>query len=202
MSKFLVLESEGLEPVCPRPEQPFTEGCVMSGTESEGKKELYGPEITAVPSPVCPLFLLSCCLSGAQAQNTIRSLEGLEGLGQLTTLHLRDNQLETLDGFCSSMKCLQYLNLRWVLPALCWDQRPLHRAVLPFRSEDFLVSSEVEDGWVWVGLYHPYLCSALSCLRLQRAGLSWASQKRSASSLTLPPHLLSFIPCCNSFGSL
>ncbi|KAM6141049.1 leucine-rich repeat-containing protein 23 [Pterocles gutturalis] len=46
------------------------------------------------------------------AQNAIWSLEGLEGLGQLTTLHLRDNQLETLDGFCSSMKCLQYLNLR------------------------------------------------------------------------------------------
>ncbi|NXQ86586.1 LRC23 protein, partial [Nyctibius grandis] len=46
------------------------------------------------------------------AQNAIRSLGGLEGLGQLTTLHLRDNQLETLDGFCSSMKCLQYLNLR------------------------------------------------------------------------------------------
>uniref|UniRef100_A0A8C6ITY9 Leucine-rich repeat-containing protein 23 n=1 Tax=Melopsittacus undulatus TaxID=13146 RepID=A0A8C6ITY9_MELUD len=46
------------------------------------------------------------------AQNTISSLEGLEGLEQLTTLHLRDNQLETLDGFSSSMKCLQYLNLR------------------------------------------------------------------------------------------
>ncbi|NXJ65586.1 LRC23 protein, partial [Rostratula benghalensis] len=46
------------------------------------------------------------------AQNAIRSLEGLEGLGQLTTLHLRDNKLKTLDGFCSSMKCLQYLNLR------------------------------------------------------------------------------------------
>ncbi|KAM6144584.1 leucine-rich repeat-containing protein 23 [Phoenicopterus ruber ruber] len=46
------------------------------------------------------------------AQNAIRSLEGLEGLGQLATLHLRDNQLETLDGFCSSMKRLQYLNLR------------------------------------------------------------------------------------------
>ncbi|NXG34170.1 LRC23 protein, partial [Dromaius novaehollandiae] len=46
------------------------------------------------------------------AQNAISSLEGLEGLGQLTTLHLRDNQLETLDGFCSTMKCLQYLNLR------------------------------------------------------------------------------------------
>ncbi|XP_009897972.2 leucine-rich repeat-containing protein 23 [Dryobates pubescens] len=46
------------------------------------------------------------------AQNTIKSLEGLERLEQLTTLHLRDNSLESLDGFCSSMKCLQYLNLR------------------------------------------------------------------------------------------
>ncbi|NXJ98877.1 LRC23 protein, partial [Corythaixoides concolor] len=46
------------------------------------------------------------------AQNDIRSLEGLEGLQQLTTLHLRDNQLEILDGFSSSMKCLRYLNLR------------------------------------------------------------------------------------------
>ncbi|NWX43522.1 LRC23 protein, partial [Steatornis caripensis] len=46
------------------------------------------------------------------AQNAIRSLEGLEGLGDLTTLHLRDNELETLDGFYNSMKCLQYLNLR------------------------------------------------------------------------------------------
>ncbi|NXJ78555.1 LRC23 protein, partial [Trogon melanurus] len=46
------------------------------------------------------------------AQNAIQSLEGLEGLGQLATLHLRDNKLEILDGFCSSLKCLQYLNLR------------------------------------------------------------------------------------------
>ncbi|XP_015728255.1 leucine-rich repeat-containing protein 23 [Coturnix japonica] len=46
------------------------------------------------------------------AQNTIKSLEGLEALEQLSTLHLRDNELGTLDGFSSSMKCLQYLNLR------------------------------------------------------------------------------------------
>ncbi|NXA05891.1 LRC23 protein, partial [Sapayoa aenigma] len=46
------------------------------------------------------------------AQNNICSLEDLEGLEQLETLHLRDNKLETLDGFSSSMKCLQYLNLR------------------------------------------------------------------------------------------
>ncbi|NXC09625.1 LRC23 protein, partial [Orthonyx spaldingii] len=46
------------------------------------------------------------------AQNTIGSLEGLEGFEQLETLHLRDNKLEALDGFSDSMKCLQYLNLR------------------------------------------------------------------------------------------
>uniref|UniRef100_A0A8D0E0T2 Leucine-rich repeat-containing protein 23 n=1 Tax=Salvator merianae TaxID=96440 RepID=A0A8D0E0T2_SALMN len=46
------------------------------------------------------------------AQNSITHLEGLEDLGQLTTLHLRDNQLETLNGFAESMKSLQYINLR------------------------------------------------------------------------------------------
>ncbi|XP_071414934.1 leucine-rich repeat-containing protein 23 isoform X3 [Pithys albifrons albifrons] len=46
------------------------------------------------------------------AQTNISILEGLEGLEQLETLHLRDNKLEILDGFFSSMKCLQYLNLR------------------------------------------------------------------------------------------
>ncbi|XP_030043205.1 leucine-rich repeat-containing protein 23 [Microcaecilia unicolor] len=46
------------------------------------------------------------------AQNSIRRLEGLEGLVQLQTLHVRDNQLETLDGFSGSMKSLQYLNIR------------------------------------------------------------------------------------------
>lgn len=44
--------------------------------------------------------------------NTIKSLEGLERLEHLTTLHLRDNQLENLDGFSESMKNLQYVNLR------------------------------------------------------------------------------------------
>uniref|UniRef100_A0A803THG3 Leucine-rich repeat-containing protein 23 n=1 Tax=Anolis carolinensis TaxID=28377 RepID=A0A803THG3_ANOCA len=46
------------------------------------------------------------------AQNSLTYLEGLTELGQLTTLHLRDNQLETLDGFSEDMKSLQYLNLR------------------------------------------------------------------------------------------
>lgn len=45
-----------------------------------------------------------------QAKNKIKRLEGLEGLEQLNTLHLRDNQLESLDGI--NMKRLQYLNIR------------------------------------------------------------------------------------------
>lgn len=85
-------------------------------------------------------FLLSSCLP-AEAQNALRSLEGLEALEQLTTLHLRDNQLEALDGFSSSMKCLQYLNLRWVLLASRRGWRPLHQAVLLFRSLGFSVFS-------------------------------------------------------------
>ncbi|KAI7794051.1 leucine-rich repeat-containing protein 23 [Triplophysa rosa] len=46
------------------------------------------------------------------AKNNIKRLEGLERLEQLNTLHLRDNQLELLDGINSSMKCLQYVNIR------------------------------------------------------------------------------------------
>nr|XP_046252082.1 leucine-rich repeat-containing protein 23 isoform X1 [Scatophagus argus] len=46
------------------------------------------------------------------AQNVIKHLEGLERLERLTTLHLRDNQLNTLDGLSPNMKCLQYLNVR------------------------------------------------------------------------------------------
>uniref|UniRef100_A0A8C1KF81 Leucine-rich repeat-containing protein 23 n=1 Tax=Cyprinus carpio TaxID=7962 RepID=A0A8C1KF81_CYPCA len=46
------------------------------------------------------------------AQNNIKRLEGLEKLQRLNTLHLRDNQLETLEGLSPNMKCLQYLNVR------------------------------------------------------------------------------------------
>ncbi|XP_057685808.1 leucine-rich repeat-containing protein 23 isoform X2 [Corythoichthys intestinalis] len=45
------------------------------------------------------------------AQNAITSLEGLEKLERLTTLHLRDNKLGTLEGLNANMKCLQYLNV-------------------------------------------------------------------------------------------
>ncbi|XP_053173852.1 leucine-rich repeat-containing protein 23 [Scomber japonicus] len=46
------------------------------------------------------------------AQNVIKRLEGLERLERLTSLHLRDNQLDSLDGLSPNMKCLQYLNVR------------------------------------------------------------------------------------------
>jgi len=46
------------------------------------------------------------------AQNLIKKLEDLERLVQLTTLHLRENQLESLEGFSEANAKLQYINLR------------------------------------------------------------------------------------------
>ncbi|XP_074654336.1 leucine-rich repeat-containing protein 23-like isoform X2 [Tubulanus polymorphus] len=46
------------------------------------------------------------------AQNTIKTIEGMEHLTHLTTLHLRENQIEKLDGFTDSLVNLQYINLR------------------------------------------------------------------------------------------
>ncbi|XP_072876539.1 leucine-rich repeat-containing protein 23 isoform X6 [Chlorocebus sabaeus] len=46
------------------------------------------------------------------AQNLLKKVESLEDLSNLTTLHLRDNQIDTLSGFSREMKSLQYLNLR------------------------------------------------------------------------------------------
>ena len=47
-----------------------------------------------------------------QPANLLKSVEGLENLENLTILHLRDNLIETLDGFGPSMKSLQYVNIR------------------------------------------------------------------------------------------
>lgn len=44
--------------------------------------------------------------------NMITKIEDLENMSRLTTLHLRDNKVEVLDGFHESMKQLQYINLR------------------------------------------------------------------------------------------
>lgn len=46
------------------------------------------------------------------ASNRIKAVEGIESMSKLTTLHLRDNQIEALEGFPDSLDALQYLNLR------------------------------------------------------------------------------------------
>lgn len=50
-------------------------------------------------------------------------------LQSLTTLHLRDNQLEALDGFVEDLKMLQYINFRWLYMPLMMLQI-LKQAVL------------------------------------------------------------------------
>ncbi|XP_061492864.1 leucine-rich repeat-containing protein 23 isoform X2 [Rhineura floridana] len=77
------------------------------------------------------------------AQNSITSLEDLEGLGQLTTLHLRDNQLETLDGFSESLKSLQYLNLRG--NAIVQSQEVMKLQVLPMLRALVLLDNPCSD---------------------------------------------------------
>lgn len=44
--------------------------------------------------------------------NVIKRIEGLGRCVSLATLHLRDNQLENLDGFTEELKELQYVNVR------------------------------------------------------------------------------------------
>ena len=46
------------------------------------------------------------------ASNKLAHCDGIQGLHQLTTLHLRDNPISTLDGFVPSLAALQYINLR------------------------------------------------------------------------------------------
>uniref|UniRef100_A0A8D0E164 Leucine-rich repeat-containing protein 23 n=1 Tax=Salvator merianae TaxID=96440 RepID=A0A8D0E164_SALMN len=77
------------------------------------------------------------------AQNSITHLEGLEDLGQLTTLHLRDNQLETLNGFAESMKSLQYINLRGNAIGQIQELAKLH--VLPMLRALVLLENPCSD---------------------------------------------------------
>ncbi|XP_028393547.1 leucine-rich repeat-containing protein 23-like [Dendronephthya gigantea] len=46
------------------------------------------------------------------AANSIKFLENLDRLEHLVTIHLRDNQIQKLDGFSANMKHVQYLNFR------------------------------------------------------------------------------------------
>ncbi|XP_038623849.1 leucine-rich repeat-containing protein 23 isoform X2 [Tachyglossus aculeatus] len=79
------------------------------------------------------------------AQNNLRQLEGLESLEQLCTLHLRDNQLDVLDGFSPAMKALQYLNLRGNMIADLAELEKLR--VLPkLRALILLENPCVDDG--------------------------------------------------------
>ncbi|KAM4562840.1 leucine-rich repeat-containing protein 23 [Odontesthes bonariensis] len=70
------------------------------------------------------------------AQNAIKRLEGLEKLERLAILHLRDNQLETLDGLSPGMKCLQYLNVRG---NAITDEKALHSLGLVSKTLRTLV---------------------------------------------------------------
>ena len=70
--------------------------------------DLHGNELSSINSLHVPtlrqLFL---------ASNSLTNIDGLGGLPQLTTLHLRNNQIALLDGFTSDLESLQYINLRW-----------------------------------------------------------------------------------------
>eukprot|EP00731_Ephydatia_muelleri_P015287 Em0008g1007a len=64
------------------------------------------------------------------ASNKLTRVEGLEGLCKMTTLHLRQNQIATLDGFAPTMESLQYINLRGNAVAELPEIKKL--ATLPF----------------------------------------------------------------------
>ena len=55
-----------------------------------------------------------------QAANKLKKLEGLDKLVHLATLHLRDNQIDALDGFSAEMKNLQYVNFRSGSDSVCF----------------------------------------------------------------------------------
>lgn len=46
------------------------------------------------------------------ASNKLTQCDGIQRLHQLSTLHVRENPITSLDGFIPSLGALQYLNLR------------------------------------------------------------------------------------------
>ena len=72
--------------------------------------DLHGNQLTSLSDLRIPT--LRQLFAGS---NQLISVQGLEGFPQLTTLHLRENQITTLDGFTAELESLQYINLRYNL---------------------------------------------------------------------------------------
>lgn len=83
----------------------------------------------------------------SKAKNVIKRLEGLEKLEHLTVLHLRNNQLESLDGLSPSMKCLRYLNVRYTLTL--WHKKHSQCGVQIHILSEFLRSLK-KYAEVWI----------------------------------------------------
>ena len=47
-----------------------------------------------------------------KAANQIKSLEGVSRMKSLRKFHIRENQIENLDGFDEDMAKLEYINMR------------------------------------------------------------------------------------------
>ncbi len=58
----------------------------------------------------------------------IKELQGMSRLTGLTTLHMRENQLDNLDGLSEEMKSLQYINLRYT----CIMHRHTSHSIISF----------------------------------------------------------------------
>ncbi|XP_063711158.1 leucine-rich repeat-containing protein 23-like isoform X1 [Symsagittifera roscoffensis] len=77
------------------------------------------------------------------AQNKIKFLEDLDKLESLQMLHMRDNQVDNLDGFSEKMRSLQYLNIRGNQLA---NKKELNKLkVLPFLRAIVMAECPVSD---------------------------------------------------------
>ena len=81
------------------------------------------------------------------ASNRIPAIEGLDEVPQLTVLHLRENEIEKLDGFTGELESLQYLNLRYCNKLLHYMDVQLYMTTFSFY-------------------FHAGVTKLLNCLRL------------------------------------
>ncbi len=77
------------------------------------------------------------------AQNKIKTLEDLDKLENLQLLHMRDNQVDSLDGFSEKMRSLQYINLR--ANQITNRKELLKLKVLPILRALILVECPISD---------------------------------------------------------